>query len=48
MAPTFKLFISNPDCNSDPFLKKLGFTCVTVLLVNKLASNAVILTTSQC
>ena len=48
MALIFNLFISNQNCNSDPSLTKLGFTCVIVLLENKLASNAVILTTSQC
>jgi len=46
MAPIFNLFISNQNCNTDSFLTKLGFTCVIVLLENKLASNAVMLTTS--
>ena len=48
MALIFNLFIYNQNCNSDPFLTKLGFTCATVLLENKLATTAVILTTSQC
>lgn len=42
MALIFNLFISNQNCNSDPFLTKLGITCVIVLLENKLASNTVI------
>jgi hypothetical protein len=46
MALIFNLFISNQNCNSDPFLTKLGFTCIIVLLENKSASNAGILTTS--
>jgi len=46
MALIFTLFISNQNCNSDPSLTKLVFTCVIVLLENKLTSNALILTTS--
>ena len=45
MALTFNPFISNQNCNSDPSLTKLGFTCVIIILENKLARNAVILTT---
>ena len=37
----FNLTISNQNCNSDPFLTKLGFTCI-IVLENNLASNAVI------
>ena len=41
MALIFNLIISNQYCNSDQFLTKLGFTCITVLK-NNLTSNAII------